>query len=141
MTVDSRPLNRVTRKDNYPTGIIQNNLDSFYGNQWFTTLDLFSGYRHIPIAEKDKCKTAFLVPTSEGLIVCLYEFNRMCFGLANAAANFVRQIDQFFGNIKRMVCLLYLDDFFIFSESYDEHLMHVEEVLQRLQSGGENKIK
>lgn len=42
--VNYRPLNKVTRKDNYPLPRIDESLDLVAGSSWFSTLDLWSGY-------------------------------------------------------------------------------------------------
>lgn len=88
MVVDSRPLNRVTIKDIYPIGCIQNMLDCLCGNEWFTTFDLFFGNHHIPKALADRHKTEFIVPAAPGFPGGLFQFNKMCFDLANAPATF-----------------------------------------------------
>ena len=42
--VDYRKINNVTRKDAYPLPHIDATLDTLHGSEWFTTLDLLSGY-------------------------------------------------------------------------------------------------
>ncbi|GBL58159.1 Transposon Ty3-I Gag-Pol polyprotein [Araneus ventricosus] len=42
--VDYRKLNEIMKKDSYPLPRIDNTLDALNGSQWFTTLDLKSGY-------------------------------------------------------------------------------------------------
>ena len=42
--IDNRKLNAVTKKDSYPILHIQELLDLLGQTQYFTTLDLFSGY-------------------------------------------------------------------------------------------------
>src|SRR5271154_1610594 len=45
--VNYKPLNDITKKDNYPLPRIDEILDSLEGAQWFTSLDLASGYSYI----------------------------------------------------------------------------------------------
>ncbi|KRX77679.1 Transposon Ty3-I Gag-Pol polyprotein, partial [Trichinella patagoniensis] len=42
--VNYRQLNNLTRKDAYPLPRIDDTLDALAGAQWFSTLDLASGY-------------------------------------------------------------------------------------------------
>ena len=83
--VDYRKLNAITRKDALPR--IDNTLDTLSGSQWFSTLDLLSGYWQVEVAEGDRDKTAFA--TQSGL----FEFKVMPFGLCNAPATFQRLMD------------------------------------------------
>ena len=67
----------MIHKDAYPLPRIDNTLHVLSGSQWFSTIDLLSGYWQVGVAEEDKEKTAFI--TQEGL----FEFNVMPFGLCN----------------------------------------------------------
>ena len=136
MVVDSRPLNKVTVKDSYSMGNIQNMLDSLHGAKIFTHFDLYWGYHNIPIAPEDAHKTAFVVPSAPGFAGGLFQYNRMSFGLCNAPATFCRVVDRLFGDFKQDFCLLYIDDFFVYSSNFEDHLIHVERVLQRLENSG-----
>lgn len=128
--VDYRALNKITRKDVYPMPRIDDALDTLHGAEYFSSLDLRSGYWQIPMNEADKEKTAFSTPDG------LYEFNVMPFGLCNAPATFERMIDTVLRGLKWKTCLCYLDDIVIFSTTFTEHLQRLDEVLTCLAHAG-----
>ncbi|XP_060780518.1 uncharacterized protein LOC132888512 [Neoarius graeffei] len=130
MCVDYRLLNSKTRKDSFPLPRIEESLDALAGAQWFSTLDLASGYNQVPVSEQDRPKTAFCTPFG------LFEWNRMPFGLCNAPGTFQRLMQRMFGDQQCQSLLLYLDDIIIFSSSVQQHLQRLETVLGRLHNEG-----
>ena len=72
--VDYRQLNEVTRKDSYPLPNIQDTYDALAGAQYFSTLDLASGYWQVEVDPADRPKTAFA--TRQGL----FEFLKLPLG-------------------------------------------------------------
>ena len=105
--IDYRRLNRVTRKDAYPLPRVDDALDMMSGCNWFTTLDLVSGYWQVEVHPQDKAKTAFTTP--EGL----FEFNVMPFGLCNGPATFQRLMDAVLAGLQWTTCVVYIDDVLI----------------------------
>lgn len=128
--IDYRKINAITHKDAYPLPRIDDTLDTLSGAQWFSTLDLLSGYWQVEVAEEDKPKTAFA--TREGL----YEFNVMPFGLCNAPATFQRLMDLVLAGVQWTQCLVYLDDVIVIGRDFEEHLHNLSVVLQKLKEAG-----
>ena len=114
--VDYRRLNAVTVKDAYPLPRVEDCLDTMAGANWFSTLDLASGYWQLDIEEGDRAKTAFT--THRGL----YQFRRMPFGLCNAPGTFERVMEIVMRGLQWKTCLVYLDDIVVFSNGFDQHL-------------------
>ena len=127
---DYRKLNSITKKDVYPIPRLDDALDRLGGCKYFTSLDMASGYWQIPVAEKDRAKTAFITPDG------LYEYNVMPFGLCNAGATFQRSMDRMLSEYRWEFCIVYIDDILIYSRTFDEHLRHLDLVLNRLVSAG-----
>ncbi|GBM34504.1 Transposon Ty3-G Gag-Pol polyprotein [Araneus ventricosus] len=88
--------------------------------------------RRFPIAtpylEEHKYKTAIITPFG------LYEFNVMSFGLKNAPATFQRFMHEVFRGLDFV--FPYLDDILIASKSNQEHEIHLNLVLERLNTFG-----
>ncbi|GBG60193.1 hypothetical protein CBR_g3437 [Chara braunii] len=126
MCIDYRGLNRITRKNAYPLPRIDDLLDAAGGCKVFSKIDLKSGYHQIEVDPSDQHKTAF--KTRDGL----YEFIVMPFGLTNAPATFQSLMDKVLCHQLNRFVVVYLDDILIFSKSMEEHLKHLEEVLQVL---------
>ena len=57
--VDYRRLNLATVKDACPLPRIDDTLDMLAGKQWFSALDLASGYWQVSLSPDARCKTAF----------------------------------------------------------------------------------
>ena len=82
--IDYRKLSAITIADNFPMPRIQDNIDSLSGSEFFTTLDLFSGYFQTFIEPASIPKTAFTTANGH------FEFLRTPFGLRNALSQFSR---------------------------------------------------
>ena len=126
--IDYRKLNEITTRDIYPLPRIEDCLGALGGNAYFSSLDLFAGYWQIPMDEKDKQKTAFIVDGG------LFEFNVMPFGLTNATATFQRFMDLVLAGLKWNSLLVYLDDVCIFGKTFGEHLKNLEDTFKRLRA-------
>ena len=128
--VDYRRLNALTIRDSYPLPRMDECIDSLGEATVFTTLDANAGYWQMPLAHRDRAKSAFVCHSG------LYEFVRMPFGLKNAPASFQRALDLILAGFKWKTCLVYIDDVIIFSRTAEEHLVHLSDVLEALQAAG-----
>ncbi|XP_078239157.1 uncharacterized protein LOC144585831 [Pogona vitticeps] len=127
--VDYRKLNRVTTPDAYPMPRLDNLIETIGGCRFISSLDLVKGYWQLRIDPRDQEKTAFCSPFG------LYEFRVLSFGLRNAPATFQRLMDQTLAGLSDFT-VAYIDDIGIFSNTWEDHLIHLELVLQRLSAAG-----
>ena len=94
--------------------------------KWYTKLDIRCPYNLIRMAEGDVWKTAF--HTRYGLFESLV----LPFGLTNAPATFQAYINETLSAYLDRYCAAFLDDTIVYSETYEENVIHVRQVLQRL---------
>ena len=104
-------------------------IDRLGNASFITTLDLTRGYWQVPVEEKSRPLTAFAMPFG------LYQFRMMPFGLSGAPATFQRLMDRVLRGLE-LYSASYLDDVVIHSTSWEEHLMHIRGVLERLRKAG-----
>ncbi|KAH9793911.1 hypothetical protein KPL71_004706 [Citrus sinensis] len=123
--IDYRKLNSVTRKDHFPLPFIDQMLDRLGGHEFYCFLDGYSGYNQIPIAPKDQEKTTFTCPFGT------FAYRRMPFGLCNAPATFQRCMLSIFSDMVERFLEVFMDDFSVFGDSFDQCLHHLTLVLQR----------
>ncbi|XP_056457197.1 uncharacterized protein LOC130391037 [Gadus chalcogrammus] len=128
--IDYRTLNNRTTPDQYTMPRIDDALDSLSGSQWFSVLDLRSGYYQIEMAPEDKEKTAFICPLG------FYQFERMPQGITGAPATFQRLMEKAVGDMHLLEALVYLDDIIIFGKTLEEHEQRLFKVLDRLEEVG-----
>ena len=132
--IDYRSLNLVTKSDPFPLPRIDDLLDQLGKAKYFSTLDLASGYWQVQLHPDSRAKSAFV--THQGL----YEFRVMPFGLKNAPAVFQRLMQKVLTGLNPETgpdfVAIYLDDILVFSETFEAHLLHLRQVLERFKVAG-----
>jgi hypothetical protein len=125
--LDFRALNKVVQYDNYPLPVFEETVSTLYGSAFFSVLDCQSGYWQVKIAEEDKMKTAFTVPSGS------YQCVRLPYGLSTSPSSFQRMIDLVLRDLIGPECYVFIDDVIVFGKTIQEHASRLEHVLQRFE--------
>ena len=126
LVIDYRALNKVTRKFTWPMPKVEDIFSKLNGATYFMTLDLHTGYHHIPLDRSSIPKTAFNSPFRK------YEYVKVPFGLAQAPAYFQELMTGILKDFSFTIA--YLDNIIIFSKTPQEHLSHIRMVFEKLKS-------
>jgi len=124
--VDYRQLNSKTVKDLYPMKNSESLIDTIGKAKFITVLDLSRGFNQIPLQEDSIKLSAFATPFGQ------FEYTRMSFGLTGSPARFQRLMDLVLEGAETYA-QSYIDDVAVYSSTWDEHLVHLEDVLHRIQ--------
>ena len=123
--LDPRTLNRqLEETDNFPLPLVTDVVHKVAGYKYFTTIDLSQAYHRMPVDEKSQPYTAFTYSGRQ------YMFARAPFGLKPLTSIFQRAMSQLLGDLH--YCGIYVDDIIIYSKTIEEHVVHVQNVIQRL---------
>ena len=129
--LDFRKINSLTRKDAKSIPNIEEMFDTLSGKRIFSSLDLLQGFHQIPLSNSCKEYTAFTAGN-----LGFYQYTRMPFGLCNATATFQRTMETVLQDLLRAICLVYIDDVVVYSDTAYEHLKNLDIVFNRLHQHG-----
>ena len=124
--VDFRKVNKATVKDCFPIPKIEEIFSHLAKAKIFSTIDMTSGYYQVKMEKASMPYTAFASQWG------FYEYVVMPMGLTNACATFQRLMNTVLDGYIGDFCLVYLDDIIIYSNNEEEHLRHVQKVVERL---------
>jgi hypothetical protein len=107
--------------------VIEEFLDELQHASWFSTLDLCDSFHQIQMNHADTHKTVF--QTHEGH----YEFRVMSFGLTGAPHTFQKAMNSTLAPLLRKGVLAFFDYILVYSKTFEDHLVLLDEVLHILQ--------
>ncbi len=126
LCLDSRKVNAVTVRDNYPLPHINRILGRLEKSKYLSSIDLTQAFHQIPLDET-RVKTAFIIP-GRGL----YQYKRLPFGLVNSPMTMARCMDKVLGYDLEPKVFVYLDDIVVCSDTFEEHIDLLKKVAYRL---------
>jgi len=99
-------------------------VSTLHGSQYFSVLDCYSGFWQLKLAEADKMKTAFSVPSGH------YPFLRLSDGLANSPASFQMLMDLVLRDLVGNEYYVFIDDVIVYCNTIEEHARRLGHVLE-----------
>lgn len=131
LCIDFRDLNKIVVPQAQPFPLIEDLMIKTRNCNNFTSLDINSAFWSIPLRVEDRKKTGFV--TQEGH----FQWTCLPFGLKTAPAIFQRILSNILRKYKLTnFAVNYIDDILIFSKSFEEHINHLKQLLEAIQTEG-----
>ena len=130
LCVDWRKLNAATVPDQFPIPWQTDILQALSGAQYLSSFDALAGFTQLEFNKVSQPYTA--MRTHRGL----HQFTRMPFGWRNGPPIFQRVMQEILAPYLWMFTLVYIDDIVVYSNSFEEHLEHVDAVLSTIEKAG-----
>ena len=128
---DYRKANLHVPKMHWPLVRIESALSALGNANVISSCDACAAYHQIPLAdESSKQWTSFAGPT------CQLQYTTLPMGYRNSVSEYSRFTSYVLGNLMWQCCLTYLDDFLIWSETFEQHLLDLDSVLCRIEYYG-----
>lgn len=131
LCIDFRELNKIVVPQAQPFPLIEDLVEKTRDSTFFTTLDINSAFWSIPLRIEDRHKTAFV--TQEGH----FQWTCLPFGLKTSPAIFQRILSNIIRkNNLSDFSVNYIDDILIFSKTFQEHIKHLNKLLNAIMKEG-----
>ena len=130
MCIDFRDLNALTIDDSFPLPRLDLMLHRAGESQFFSKIDLASGFHQIALTPETRELTAFRLPEPVAGNTH-WEWRVMPFGLKNTPPTFQRAMTRVLQGCEEFA-VVYMDDVMIFSQTEAEHLKHLDRVFAKL---------
>ena len=131
MVIDLRELNKLIVPEPQPFPRIDDITRKAGGCKWQSSFDINSAFWAIPIRARDRKKTGFVTMRGH------YQWRVLPFGMKTSPAIFQRILSNIIRrNGLSDFCDNFIDDIVVFSKTFEEHLKHIELLLQALRKEG-----
>ncbi|QED42829.1 enzymatic polyprotein [Silene caulimovirus A] len=129
MVVNYKAMNDATVGDAHNLPNKDGLLSLVRGKKIFSSFDCKSGFWQVLLDPESQVLTAFTCPQGH------YQWNVLPFGLKQAPSIFQRHMQTALNEFSSFCCV-YVDDILVFSNTEDEHYLHVLRVLKKCEQLG-----
>jgi hypothetical protein len=124
--IDYHKVNMVLLADKHPLLRQTNIMRALSGSQWLSTFNVLSGFQQIKIIPEHKHITALCTHKQH------LQFTRLPFRLQNGPAVFQCIMNKVLAKFLWIFALVYIDDIVIYSTQFEDHLQHLNKVLNTI---------
>ena len=123
---DLKRVNALTK--NIPSTLprIADCLGTMGGAKWFSVWDLSAAYYGVGLSKKSRAYTAFTTPIGR------YQWTRSVMGLKNSQQFLIHLTNYMLSDLQYECVMIYSDDGCCYSPSFEQHLIDLEKLFQRL---------
>ena len=131
LCIDFREINKFVVPESQPFLRIEDIIVKAGNCHFFSTFDINSEFWSIPIKKENREKTDFITQNGHWQWKCLP------FGLKISPAIFQRLLaNTLRRNGLTEFCINYIDDILVFSETFDQHMKHIEQLMKVIKQEG-----
>lgn len=130
MCVDYKPINKVMMNSGYPIPNISFLFTLLRDANYFTLYDCLKGFWQLPLHEDSRDYSGFACSMGQ------FRWTRIPMGMKSSPTAWQAQMDKIFFEELTKTFICYIDDGLTFSKTFEEHLVHVESILQKAQEAG-----
>lgn len=130
LVLDARDINKIIKPVRTRPEKLEELIQSFHGVKYLSSLDLRSSYWQIKLAPESRKYTAFIFAGRS------FHFRVMPFGLNISGGVFIDALDRVLGPDLLQKVKVYVDDLLIATTTWEEHLMIIQEVLDKFKEYG-----
>jgi hypothetical protein len=126
--IDARRVNELMVPDRVKVDAMKEPLRRFHGSKFITTIDLSSASLQVPLHRSSRKLISFQF----GNQVYQYEYKVVLHGFNNSLLAFIRALDIVLGDGLDDNIVTYVNDVVVHSVSFEDHLRHLDTVLEKL---------
>ena len=128
--IDARRVNTLMIPDRVKVDPMKELLQRFHGSKFITTLDLSSAFLQVPLHRSSRKWTSFQFGNQ------VYQYKVVPYGFKNSLSAFIRALDKVLGDGLADNVVTYVDDVVVHSGCFEDHLRHIDTVLEKLTRAG-----